>query len=203
MVLVAGMSTWLHAQDLESIPSDKVRLFAEKLAEEAGKIDGLKIKIQADASQANGVHVKDMLGIIVVPQKDIKKGEESSVNFKAEKGVPFAYLFSYKVVPILDGKPVQADQLYTLKVSDNNGEERKVHVLPLTAKKLSDDDYRLQAYGCGDKPVVDAKFSSGDEVSSPPVKIEIEDADSGTYEGTVKVTVFGKYQASFRAAYVE
>ena len=46
-------------------------------------------------------------------------------------------------------------------------------------------------------------FSSGDEVSSPPVKIEIEDADSGTYEGTVKVTVFGKYQASFRAAYVE
>lgn len=203
MIMVASMATLVRAQDLESIPSDKVRLFAEKLAEEAGKLDGLKIKIQADANQANGVHVKDMLGIIVVPQKDIKKGEESSANFKAEKGIPFAYLFSYKVVPIIDGKRVQADQLNTLKVSDNNGEERKVYVLPLTAKKLTDDDYRLQAYGCGDKPVVDAKFSSGEEVNSPPVKVEIEDADSSTNEGTIKVTVFGKYSASFRAAYVE
>ena len=40
MILVAGAATLVRAQDLESIPSDKVRLFAEKLADEAGRIDG-------------------------------------------------------------------------------------------------------------------------------------------------------------------
>ena len=75
--------------------------------------------------------------------------------------MPLAYLFTYRVVPVIDGKLVSADRLRTVKVSDNQGEEHTAFVFALTARQLADDDYRLWVDGAGNKPLVDVPFSEG------------------------------------------
>ena len=69
--------------------------------------------------------------------------------------------------------------------------------------QLSDSDYRLYAYGSGDKPLVDAQFSEGTGPGAEPVAVEVTNIDENERQGDVVVTVFGKYQAKFRAGHVE
>ena len=102
-----------------------------------------------------------------------------------------------------DGKLVGADRLRTVKVSDNRGEEHTAFVFALAARQLADDDYRLWVYGAGNKPLVDVPFSEGTTTGSAPVVVEVKRPDEAKMQGDVAITVFGKYQATFRAGYRE
>jgi hypothetical protein len=201
--LCLAVPACLVAQDLESIPTDQARAFGERLVELAEKVEGAQVKVEGDASLANGVHLPEELGILVIPQKDLKESEELAEKFKAEKGTPLAYLFAYRVVPVVDGKRVPASRLHTIKAVDGEGKEHQVQLLLLAVRQQADDDYRLYGYGTEATPIVNAKFSEGTASGSGPVVVTVKDTDEATREGTVVVTVFGKYQASFRAAQQE
>ena len=192
----------LVAQELQTIPADAARAYGEMGVKLAEKLDNPQIKIVADVSKASGVHVPDMLGLLLVPQKDLREGPELVAQFKAEKGAPLAYVFAYKILPLVDGKPVDAKRLPSIKVKDDQGNEHAVHVLLLSVRQAAEDDYRLYGFGKDAKPIVDAKFTQGDDSGSGPVTIEIKEPDESARQGTVVVTVFGKYRASFRAAHV-
>ena len=193
--------TFLVAQDIRPVPEDQARSIGAKLVELADKIDKPQVKIESDASKANGIHVPDKLGILVIPQKDLKESDELAAKFKAERGAPLAYLFAYRVLPVIDGKRIDASRVRTLKVTDKEGTERTAYVLLLSVRQTGEDDYRLYAYGTEDQPLVDAKFAPGDDAGTGPVVVEVKDPDEQTQEGNVVVTVFGKYRASFRAGY--
>ena len=186
---------------LTPIEPDMAKAFGKRLSEEAAKLEKPQIKIEADSEKANGVHAPDKMGIIVVPQKDLKESEELAAKFKTEKGASLAYLFMYHVVPVIDGKAVDVSQLRSLKIEGDNGKVHTVYVMLLAVKQVSDDDYRLHAYGQGDKPLVDVKFSEGTGPGAEPVACEIKDPNEATQQGKLAVTVFGKYQASFTCAY--
>jgi hypothetical protein len=193
---------FLPAQDLQPVPENRAHSVAARLVELADKIDKPQVKIEADASKANGFHVPSKLGVLVVPQKDLKEGEQSAAKTKVERGAPLAYLFAYQVVPLVDGKRVDVNRLRTIKVTDEEGQERRVHVLLLAVRQLADDDYRLYGYGQEEKPLVEAKFSEGASAVAEPVAVEIKEPNEQTREGNIVVTVFKKYRASFRGAYV-
>ena len=201
-ILVAAPAV-LAAQDLESVSAEQARRISQALLELVGKAEPLAIKIEADVAKVNGVHVPDKLGLLVIPQKDLAESEELAAQFKTESGAPLAYLFTYRVVPVIDGKLVGADRLRTVKVSDSRGEEHTAFVFALTARQLADDDYRLWVYGAGNKPLVDVPFSEGKTTGSAPVVVEIKRPDEAQMQGDVAITVFGKYQATFRAGYRE
>lgn len=203
-VWLAGLSAGAIAVDLEPISGDLTKALGERLSELAGKIENPRIHVDADAEKANGVHLPDRLGVMVVPQKGLKESDELAAKFQTPTGAELAYLFCYHVVPVRDGQPIDASRLHAVTVTTDAGEDRTIHVLHLAVRQLSEDDYRLYGYGKGESPVVDAKFSQREEQSGPePVAVEIEDADEQTRQGTVVITVFGKYRASFKAAYVE
>ncbi len=189
------------AEDLEAIETDLARSIAKGLIEQTDKIQKPQIKIDADVQRANGIHVPGKVGIIIVPQKDLKEGEELAEKFKSEKGASLGYLFMYHIVPVINGKAIDANQLRSVTIADGDGKEHKVHVLLLAVKQMADDDYRLQAYGVGDQVLLDAKFSEASGSATEPVTVAIHDRNESTRQGKLAVTVFGKYQAGFQCAH--
>lgn len=182
---------------LEPIEPDMAHRFGKILSDEADKITKPQIKITADPDKANGVHAPEKAGILVVPQKDLKESEELAEKFKTEKGASLAYLFLYNIVPVIDGQPVDASRLRSVELADDNGTKHKVYVLLLAVRQLSDEDYRLHAYGQDEKPLVDAKFSEAAGPGTDPVAVEVKDVNEATHQGKLVLTAFGKYQASF------
>lgn len=193
----------LSADDVKSIPADEVTKWGARFAKLADKIENPQIKIVADAGNANGVHVPDKFGIMIVPQQELKESEELAARFKSDSGAALAYLFAYHMVPVVDGQQIEADRLRSISFADEQGTERSVYTFLLTVRQLPEGDYRLYVYGKDEKPIVDARFSEGAGPGPEPVAVEIKDSDKQTREGKVVVTVFGKYEASFRARYKE
>ncbi len=193
----------IRAQGVEEIPEEAATKYGGLLAELADKIVEPAIKVTADASKAKGVHVPEKMGLLVAPQKDLKESEELAAKFKEEKGTPIGYLFLYHVTPIAKEKKIAADQLWDVTVTDEEGTTRKINVLLLAVRQLADDDYRLYAYGKDKQPIIDAKFSEGAGGSDGPVAVSVRDTNEQTHEGTIVITVFGKYEATFRGGHVE
>ena len=183
--------------DLSPIEPELAKKFGKLLADQAAKFEKPQVKVEADADKANGVHVPEKVGVIIVPQKDLKESEELAAKFKAEKGTPLAFLFLYNVTPVIDGKPVDPSKIRSVKITDESGTDHTVYCMLLAVRQTSDDEYRLYAYGHDDKPLVDAKFSEGTRPDNEPVAVEIKDPNEQTHQGKLVVTVFGKYQASF------
>ncbi len=117
--------TLLFAQELESIPADEVQLWSGRLIAAAGKLENLQVKIEGDTGKANGVHVPEKLGIMVVPQKDLQENDELVEKLQAEGGTALGYLFAYRLVPVVDNKRVDDGRLRTVKMTDNDGDETR------------------------------------------------------------------------------
>ena len=191
----------LAAQELEAIPADLARGLATQFVEQVNKFDKPAAKIDGDLEKVNGVHIPHKMGLLIVPQSDLKESEELDKKFESKPGASLAILFAYHVIPVVDGKKVDANKLYTVTVKDDEGKEHPLYALLLVVHKPTPDDYRLHAYGKDAKPVVDAKFAEGTGPGPVPVAVELKDINKETREGNVVVTAFGKYQASFKAAY--
>ena len=192
----------LQANEFDSMPADLVQRLAPQLASQASKIENPQIKIEPDLNKANGVYFEGAAGLIIVPQSDLKESEELAAQFRTESGAALGYLFAFHLAPLVDGEPIKSDQLRSVNITDGSGAE--LYVMLLTVRQVSDDDYRLYVYGKGAEPIVDAPFSAagaGDE--NGPATVKIDDVDEQRRQGQARITVFGKYQASFGAAYVE
>jgi hypothetical protein len=183
--------------DLSPIEPEVAKKFGKIFAEHAAKFDKPQIQIEADPEKSNGVHVPDKVGVLIVPQKDLKESEELAAKFKAEKGAPLAFLFMYRVTPVVNGQPVDPSKVRTIKVDGENGAVHTVYCVLLSVRQNAEDDYRLYAYGHEEKPLVDAKFSEGTGPGAEPTAVEIKEVNEQTRQGQLVVTVFGKYQASF------
>src|SRR5262249_10571088 len=131
------------------------------------------------------------------------ESEELAAKFKETKGASLAYLFLYHLTPVINGSGADLSRLYSVKLPDDDGQEHTVHVLLLAVRQLSDEDYRLYAYGHDDKPLVDARFAEGTGPGPEPTAVEIKEVNEQTEQGKLIVTVFGKYQASFTVAHRE
>ena len=126
----------LGAESLESIPEDDAQKFGAAMAKAASKIEDAQVKVEGDAKKANGVHVPETVGVLVVPQKDLVESEELAAKFKEEKGAPLAYLFAYHLVPVIDGNRVDASKLRTVSIQDDSGSEFEINVLLLAVRAI-------------------------------------------------------------------
>jgi hypothetical protein len=196
--LVLGASAGLCVDEpLEPIPSELVEKVGKRLIEEAAKFDKPQVQVDPDLSKAYGLHKPGEAGMLAVPQKDLKESEELAAKFKTEKGAPLAILFTYRLTPVVDGKVADDSRVREIKFIDDEGTARPVQALLLSVRQVG-DDYRLYAWGHEDKPLVDAKFSQTDSGGPEPVGLSVKDLDEGSRQGTLVVTVFGKYQANLR-----
>ena len=203
LAVLLGLSFYTSAavvQDaLTAIEPEEARRVAEKLSDEAAEIEKPQVVVEADPDKAMGLHRPGRAGILIVPQKDLKEDEELAAKFKTERGAPLAQLFSYRIVPVIEGDFVDSSKLRTVNFTDDDGTDHPINLLLLAVRQVAEDDYRLHVYGQGEEPLVDVKFSQGAGTGHEPVAIQITDVQEG--QGTLVVTVFDKYQASFRVGY--
>jgi hypothetical protein len=188
---LALVTAWTD-DELVKIEPDFARAIAEKIGEEAAKIEKPRVKVEPDAPKAVGLHVPEKMGLLVVPAKELKEGQ--SEDYAAETGKPLGTLFLYKMLPVAGDKEIARDRLHALTIKGDGGEEFPIQALHLSVRKVADDDWRLYAFGKEEKPVVDVKFASGSGPGDLPVAVESKEVDGR--KGTLVLTLFNKYQAS-------
>ncbi len=181
------------AADLEVLDPQIAQAFAQALTEAADKIEKPQVKVESDIEKSVGVHM-EQTGMIIVPQKDIKP-ENDAVN--SDPGAPLAHLFmSPGFAPVIDGKAVDAAKMRTLTFKGQDGEEHKVSYLTLAARHTDDDVWHLYGYGSDAKPLIDARIGEGAGPGSQPLALEVKDFENN--EGTAYVTIFDRFQCSFK-----
>jgi hypothetical protein len=192
----AGGATSALAEDLEVLDGQIAQAFAQALMPAAEKVEKLQVKVEGDLEKACGVH-KEQTGLLLVPQKDIKP-ENEAVN--SDPGAPLSHLFmSDGFTVVVDGKPVDAAKLRTLSVMGPDGNEIKVRYLTLAARHTDDDVWHLYGYGTDAKPLIDARIGEGAGPGTQPLALEVKDFEDNA--GTAYVTIFDRYQCSFKVAY--
>jgi len=183
------------AEDLEILDPQISQAFAQVLAEAAEKIEKPQVKIAGDVEKACGVH-KEQVGLILVPQKDLKP-EEIPDGVNSDPGAPLGHLFMSKgFAPVIDGKPVDPAKLRTVKFTGQDGNEQEVLYLALAARHTDDDVWHLYGYGTDEKPVVDAQIGEGAGPGTQPLALEVKDLEDNT--GTAYVTIYDRFQTSFK-----
>lgn len=195
-----GGSAVALAEDLEVLDPQIAQAFAQALVTEAEKIEKCQVKVQADNEKACGVH-REMAGLILVPQKDLSPDTAAtSEEVNKDPGAPVAHLFmSQGFSPVIDGKPLDAAKLRSIKVMSPDGQEINVSYLALAARHTDDDVWHLYAYGTDEKPILDVQIGEGAGPGTQPVALEVKDLEDNT--GTAFVTLFDRFQCSFKLNY--
>lgn len=179
------------ADELNEMGAELAQGYAKFLTEVMTKADGLQVKFDVDTDKAVGL-VREDEGIIVVPKKGLKDGDEPDAAVATEKGAGLAYIFmSQRFNPTIDGKPVDGAKLRKVKLPD----EREATALLVTVRRIGDDDWRLYVYGNDAKPLIDTTFGEAANQKGTGVDLSVRDPKKGV--ATLVLTLFGKYEAGF------
>ncbi|MBM3999205.1 MAG: hypothetical protein FJ297_06640 [Planctomycetes bacterium] len=204
-VLVIGTGIGeTQAQTVQPIPDARLKRLGEKLATAVESVPAARPGFAFDAARALGFQMSEQaIRVVVIPRKDLNESEAFAAEMKTEAGAPIGSLFFEHVAPIVKGALASADRVPEVSLADEFGIVNRIRVLRLVARQVSDEDYRLYAYGTGKEPLIDAKFAIGSRDVKGPVHVAARDVDTDKRRGTLVVTVFGKYEASFPGAYAD
>lgn len=180
-----------RADELNEMGPEIAQGYGKFLTELFSKADGLQVKFEVDTDKAVGL-VREDEGIILVPRKGLKDGDEPDPAVGTEKGAGLAYLFlSQRFNPTIDGKPVDGAKLRKLKLPD----EREATALLVSVRRVGDDDWRLYVFGADAKPLIDTSFAGAADNKGTGINVKVRDPKNGI--ATLVVNLFGKYEAGF------
>jgi hypothetical protein len=176
---------------------------ADTAKEYGGMIAGLfakqlkdpQVKIDADVDKSVGlVNLSTHEGIIAIPVKNFKEDRENKA-VETENGLGLCYLFmSQTYNPLVDGKPIDAKKLRSVKFTDADGNERGATCLLCSIKHVEGDDWQLYVYGTDKQPVIKAPFGEAGDAPKADLALTIQDPTKD--QGQLVFNLFGKYSAS-------
>ncbi len=193
-----GLGSVGHADDLEPMAAEMSQLFAQHLSELFNKENQERqTKFDVDPSQASGLR-SGQDGIIIVPAKGLKEGTVDPA-VETECGSGLCYLFmSPCYAPVINGQPVDAKKLRSVKFDNGEGEKREAVCLLVTVKHVEGDDWRLYAFGADQKPVINSQFGLADSAGDKTLAIKVNGAKDK--KANLELTLHKKYSASFSIA---
>ncbi len=100
----------LAQAELETIDSQTAKQVAEQFSKQVQKFKKPQVKVEPDPSKANGVHKPEEAGVLIVPQKDLTEDKLRDAA-KSKAGVGVAFLFTYRLVPVVDGKGISKEKM--------------------------------------------------------------------------------------------
>ena len=186
------------AQELAPLEADIVQMYASILTENYSKLEGKQVEVEPDIDGATGLAL-GMEGIIIVPTKGLDP--ETAIGNPAaqsETGAPLAIVFmSPRFNPLVDGKAVDEDKLRTITFEDGEGNEQKATMLLISARNVEGDDWRMNVFGSGEKPLVEAQFGGAEDIPDEEETLAILVGEPKDNKAMLTVRVFGLYTASF------
>lgn len=183
-------------EKIESEVTQKVSAHLLELFQKEAK--DVQVKFEGNPEKAVGLH-GDRKGIIIVPIKSLKEGEIDPA-VESETGAGICYLFmSPEYNPLVDGKPVDAKKVRTLKFTDGEGNEREATALLVTARHLEGDDWRLYVYGTEKKPLIETRWGVANDNAEGDLAIHVNGAKDK--KANLVFTLFNKYAAMIEIAH--
>jgi hypothetical protein len=153
------------------------------------------VKVEPDPGKANGVHKPEEVGVLIVPQKGLTEDKLRDAA-KAEAGAGVAFLFTYRLVPVVNGTAVAKEKMRSVTFTNDNGDKIEIHCLILAVRHVSDKERRLYVYGIDSKPLIDIPMSENAGPGTQPAAVEVKEIQDQA--GKLFVTLFGKDRASFK-----
>ncbi len=197
-LIVAATYSVSAAQSFESLSTDEATKVGKLLTQQAAKIEKPQLKVEADPDESRGFKIRRD-GVVVVPQKETRSVIQSDAVNDA-KGAAVGYLFmSSGFRPVIDKKRAADDAVRSMEVQTDNGQQVEVTCYILAVRHVEGSDWRLYAYGTGEKPLIDSKFSEEGGGEEGPINIAVKDVAGS--EGSLVVTMFGTYTAKLQIGY--
>jgi len=195
VICFGGLVSVAGAEDLQKIEGEVAKLYAKHLTELFQKdIKDAAVKFDVDADLASGVHAGQD-GILMVPMKGLKEGEINP-DVEKEHGAGLCYLFLSKCYqPMLDGKPIDASKLLSIKHIDGSGESREAFAVIITVKHVDGDDWRLFVYGKEKQPLLKQPFGAGSGDGTGLVELKADAPQNNS--SNLTFVIAQKYAASF------
>jgi hypothetical protein len=195
-VCVLWLVSKVRADDsgLSEMDPDIAKEYGAKLTEQLHKEHkDLAVKIDPDAEKAVGLSNPDTNeGILLVPLKGFREESEGPKETEAGRGLGLCYIFSSpSYVPSVDGKPVDAKKLRTMKFKDGEGNEHETVCLICAVKHGEGDDWNLLVYGKGKEPLAKSSFEEATDAPKADLALTIKDAAAD--KATLVINLFGKY----------
>lgn len=196
-LLLAGAAA--RAEELEKIDAELTQKIGAHLVELFNKeTKEPQVKFEGNPEKAVGLHL-ERDGIIMVPIKTLKEGELDPA-IDSENGAGICYLFmSSDFNPLIDGKPVDAKKLRTVKFEDQEGNSRDTTALLVTAKRIDGEDYRLYVFGADKKPLVESRWGESTENTEGDLAMHVSGAKDK--KANLVFTLFNKYSASIEISH--
>lgn len=186
-----------NASPLEEMDADTAKEYGGMIAGLFTKqLKDPQVKIDADVDKAVGlVNLTTREGIIAIPVKNFKEDRENK-QVESDTGMGICYLFmSQTFNPVIDGKPVDANKLRTVKFTDADGNERQATCLLVSVKHVEGDDWQLYIYGSGKQPLIKSPFGeAGGDAPKADLALTIQDPTPD--KGQLVFNLFGKYTAA-------
>jgi hypothetical protein len=166
-----------NASPLEEMDADTAKEYGGMIsALFAKQLKDPQVKIDADVDKSVGlVNLTTREGIIAIPIKNFKEDRENKA-VETDTGLGCCYLFmSQTFNPLIDGKPIDAKKLRTVKFTDADGNE-------------------LYLYGSEKEPVI--KSPIGEAGDAPKADLALTIQDPTADKGQLVFNLFGKYSAA-------
>jgi hypothetical protein len=186
-LFVISLAGLVAGQD--KVPKEDTENYAKLCVEGFGKPVDAQIETQGDAAKAIAIRGEGG-GAMVIPNKDLAADKLTKVG---KDVVPVAQLWLRKWVPVVGGKPVQADKnrIVTVKL---DGKDRPMPVLLLGIRKMGETN-ELVVYAKDAEPVLILPLKRVEFVQDAPIDLEWERGEKNVDKLTV--TILGTYRTIF------
>lgn len=179
------------AQEIERVDADKVTKFATPLANLAGELKDLPVKVAPDAAKAMAIAKGDHAALVIPDAKLTREAIE-----KVDREIlPAGYLFLHKITPIIAGSPLPLGQRRTVAL-EHDGKTATVAVLPLAIGKIAGRTVLL-IYTNEKSAAHVVPLYPDDTARDHPLDL---DAQPGEGRASLVIHVLGKHRASIGVA---
>lgn len=199
MIALLSVAPAARADELEKIDPEITQQVSTHLLELFNKeTKEPQVKFEGNPEKAVGLHA-DRDGIIMVPIKTLKEGSPDKA-VETENGAGICYLFmSPKFNPLVEGKPVDAKKLRTVKFQDRDGNDREATALLVTVKHVEGDDWRLYVFGADKKPLIESRWGTANDNAEGDLAMAVTGAKDK--KANLVFTLFNKYSAAIEIAH--
>ena len=171
----------------EAVPLEEAQKAARKVNAALPTLTGAPLSIDADLDKPHLVKGGNG-GVMVIPDK--KFTDEVLAN-AGTAITPVGQLWMLKIGIARDGKPIPADELRSVTITDND-KERAVQIYLLGVRKGAAGAPELVIFGGDAKPLMLATLT-GESTRSQSLPLEIAGRKTGEDTATMDLHLFGRY----------
>lgn len=186
-------SALVSAQELQTVPAERMAVIGQFLGGEFAKVDKPPLKVELDVERSLGKVASQQVAYLVFLDKALTA---ETLKVAKEKPVTVGVMFLLGLTPVVEGKPATADKVRILEVTPPGQDPRKLGLLFLRLKS-ADGKLQLDVLSIDDKPLLSLPVT---EINTDGVAVTAEPKDIVPPRAKLVLGILGKVQVTLEVA---